>query len=470
MHGVRAAPRSPPPSLCASKSTTMTTGPNTNGHPNGPDLVPADSGILVRHRAAWPVKAAPRPEPQAPPVEIDAQALLQAVRRRWLLVFGVATAAAVVTAAAAWAVVPAKFSARTLLHVSANRPAVLFDTGESRGDFGMYQRGELAMLKSRLVLRSALARPDVAALPGVQAHGASVSWLESKITADYSIAPEILRITMAGEQPDELLTLLNAVRDAYLQEIVNRDQTERRAKREQLEKLLGGAEADLTVKRKALRDRAETLGSRDPQVLALKHQFALQSINQLQSELLTVRTRLGLARKELTRADKDGALPPEEVAVEAAVAGDATVARLADDVRRLEAEVRFDPSRSVLGPAHPAVAGRPPWRPPASPWPPPARRRASGSSSCRPRTGGSGWGSSGSRSPRPRSTRSSWPTRSPGGPARRTPFPSTSGTWRRCGTTSPGRRTWRSGRPPSSRRSRSRRWPRRGRACWKRRC
>src|SRR5262249_14849587 len=82
----------------------------------------------------------------------DASAILQALRRRWLPTLLLGLLAGALASAGAWSFIPAKFTARSLLRVGSSQPTILFAEPGGRADFLNYQRAQLAMLKSRMVL------------------------------------------------------------------------------------------------------------------------------------------------------------------------------------------------------------------------------------------------------------------------------------------------------------------------------
>src|SRR6185369_8492294 len=89
-----------------------------------------------------------------------ARALLLALRRRWLLAGIVAVLGGIVAGVATWLGMPTPpLTAQSLLHVEAQPPAVVYQRGESRSDFQSYQRTQVALVKSRLVLNTALRDP-----------------------------------------------------------------------------------------------------------------------------------------------------------------------------------------------------------------------------------------------------------------------------------------------------------------------
>src|SRR5947209_1610490 len=87
------------------------------------DLVPTS----VRRRADPAMEIVPPPVLSAPPTPWT---LLLALRRRWLSALTLGLAGAVAGAIVTWLVLPISWRARTLLHISSNRPFILFETPE----------------------------------------------------------------------------------------------------------------------------------------------------------------------------------------------------------------------------------------------------------------------------------------------------------------------------------------------------
>ncbi len=221
-------------------------------------------------------------------------ALLRALGRCWLLAATVAPPCAAALALLAWfGMPPAKDTVRALLYVSSAKPKVLNPDGEpSGGAFVTYQRTQLALLKSRLVLNAALRQPGVAGLGMVEQQADPIQWLEKEIKADFTSGAEILRVSMPTDRPDEAKVLVNAVTKAYLEEIVNKDHHKRLDQLEKLKVISGKYEDTLRRRKTALKQTAETVGSTDGPTLALKQRFAQEQLAQAQKELLQAQSDL----------------------------------------------------------------------------------------------------------------------------------------------------------------------------------
>lgn len=313
-----------------------------------------------------PVLSAPAVSDEAPKAgedreageALDAGAFVGALRRRWFLLLSLGLIAAGGAAGAAWYFIPVKHTASTLLHLDATTPAILFNAQDG-ANFVNFQRTQLTILKSRLVLNAALKQPKVAELRLIRQQADPVQWLEKEVKADYSLAPEVLRVSLSGTSPEELTTIVNAVRDAYLREYVDKEKNERQKRLDKLKKLAADYEELLRDRRRTLRELAENVGSRDAQTAAHRQQFAVERLFMAQKELLQLQSELRKAQVEaVSLPEKEKALEQIEVPpalVEEQVAKDSLVVQLTAEVARLEAAYEAAKASFVKGEQEPKL-------------------------------------------------------------------------------------------------------------------
>lgn len=277
----------------------------------------------------------------------DATALWKALRRRWLLAGCLGIVFATMAALSAWQLVPStkgKYTARTTLEVAATAPRVMFNTSEVRSDFASYQRKHLALIRSRLVLGVALRQPEVAELEVVRDQADPVFWLEKALKVDFQTAPEVLTISMSGNNSDELLLLVRAVKEAYFQEVVQKEENQRRAHFEELKKLKKSYDEDLKQKLDAFTKLAENAGSDDAQTLKFKHRYAIEQLALAEKELMQLQFKLGEARSELKVQQARDRSRAEQAVSEALVAKtvekDPGVQPLVAKVAKIEEDIR----------------------------------------------------------------------------------------------------------------------------------
>jgi succinoglycan biosynthesis transport protein ExoP len=290
----------------------------------------------------------------------DAQALLLALKRRWLLSCCVAVLGAVTASLAAWLFVPApKPTAQALLHVEATQPWVAYHRAESKSDFQNYQRTQIALVKSRFVLNSALRQPEVAALQLVREPLDPIAWLQKELIVDFTVAPEIMRVAMTGHQPDDMRTLVGKISRAYLDEIVKREEVKRRDRHEKLKEIHERYQETLRTKRRTLRELVENVGTGDPNTLALKQRLAQEQLALSAKELLQLESDLRRLQTEMGVRQSSPDAPEEIVLTEAdldeLLRKDPTLERLLQRQVQLEQDVNEALRVAARGEDEPAV-------------------------------------------------------------------------------------------------------------------
>ena len=212
------------------------------------------------------------------------QGLLLALKRRWRQVLLIGVPIGVVATVLAATFLPAYFTAFSLLRVASVEPRLVFKTVEEHGDFPTYLKTQMALIRSRFVLNAALRRPGVSELSIVRQQKVPVEWLEKTIAIDTYNSPEILRISMIGDQAEEIALMVNAVKDAYLEEVVLAERKQRVARLSDLERIYADTEKKVRQRNERISNLAKQLGSGDSKALTIKQQMALEYIAQLRRE------------------------------------------------------------------------------------------------------------------------------------------------------------------------------------------
>ena len=280
----------------------------------------------------------------------DPLGLLKAFRRRWKLAVGLGVVLAVVAGGLARVVLPhvlprPKFEAKAVLLVAAQPPQVLFTTMDTKQqvDCSRYQKTQVAWIKSRVVLNAALQRPGIKQYKMVRERGDPVRWLQGNLDVNCVENSELLEISLQGESPDEVAGLVNAVKDAYLEEVVNIEHKRRQDRYGMLRKLKDQYVETLKSKRQGLKKLAEAVGSNDRETVALKQQFAIQHLATVEQELLEVQSQKRKAGAELALAeqmDQAASVPTVTMtAVNKAINDDPIVSQL--QARLSESQARY---------------------------------------------------------------------------------------------------------------------------------
>ena len=282
--------------------------------------------------------------PSSPPT-MSPMSILRALRRRSALALGVAILMTGTCGPAAWFLVPpAKFKARARLQVIASPPRVLFQTGDAEGggDYMRYQSTQRTLVKSQMVLKTALQDRKVSEYAMIRAQIDPIAWLQETLVVEFVAASEVMEISLSGDDPQALAAIVNAVKKAYMEEIVNVDLTRRADRHAMLRKTKDRYTEMLKTRRETLRKLAETVGSDDRQTLALRQQYAMENMEAIRRELAEVRSQkrklevqVQMMRQEKS-AEETPAPSTTQADIERAIDQDATIQTLTEKLAQQE--------------------------------------------------------------------------------------------------------------------------------------
>jgi capsular exopolysaccharide synthesis family protein len=327
--------------------------------PTDPTLVP------VAPPAAVPAEApdAHRPEWQggalAPPPGLasgpDAMTLLKGLQRRWWVAMGLGVLLAGGAAAAAWYFLTPKQTAVAQVHIDTTPPWIVkrnVDTPDTRNEFINYERWQAAQMKSRFVLNAARKHDEVKSLGIVRAQPDQIAWMEDEIKVDYKDGDEVLAITMLGFDAEGVKAIVNAVRDEYFKEVVEKEHKARVERKKVLEEIVGQNKTELSRMQDTLHALAKKVGTTDALVLAPQQAEMISFYNEKRRALSQVEDSLSEAKTRLKAYDEargkdvpDSAVPaapsPQdlEMALEADPTGHGLMLRR-DQLRQRVAEWR----------------------------------------------------------------------------------------------------------------------------------
>jgi capsular exopolysaccharide synthesis family protein len=234
-------------------------------------------------------------------------ALVQALRRRWLLAFGLAAGAAALVVGAVLAAMPAKYPAQVQLHISSRGDVRVFGEGNDEPEFLLYKKNMEAMIKSQAVLLAALNQKtstgkDVKDLALVRDQG--VEWLETALKTDFLLGPEILKVVLATDRPEEGAELLNAIAKAFALDNFQKDNERREKRLKDFKDNLGKLELELNKLRQQLRSREKSLEVPDEKIRQAQYAAAFQQQLKAAEAVTLNRTEQVKAREELASAQE----------------------------------------------------------------------------------------------------------------------------------------------------------------------
>lgn len=254
--------------------------------------------------------------PHLPPAILNTSptpaTLFRALQRRLVqaVVFGLMIAAGAAAAAYYFAPEP-KHEVRMLISVPAPAPEFIH-TNEKFADTASFQRNQIVRAKSRLVLGKALKDTKVAKLPSIEEKIEPLEWLESEVFVDFSVAPEVMKISMRGLNTDELLVLVPAIYTAYETEVGPERVKEREERQKHLVKMIDAVESKLKFRRKTLQDDQENLtSSSNPVVRAAMLAYRQQVLTGTQQDLARAKSALNQASASLRDLETNQKVKPK---------------------------------------------------------------------------------------------------------------------------------------------------------------
>jgi succinoglycan biosynthesis transport protein ExoP len=299
--------------------------------------------------------------PAALSAAIDAPTLIYAFSRRWpLALMGGLTIGALATVAAFFVVPPPKYTVRAMIHIASNPARIIFQTSESIPDYHSYQKTQATLAKSRKVLTAALRMPEVVGLRSIPTEGDAANWLDRELKVDFPGGAEIMTVNITGSDAKEATTLVNAVCDAYLKQIVEEERRDRVTRYDSLQTLYNKLQDELREKRKTYRVSVEDVGVTDKLSVATRQQMATQHLGQLQIELTQLQTeirqmqrksKLAAARKESTPVAEETS---SDTTADQALAQDPEIASLKKIREQLSLKLS-DANRVSRNPGDPSV-------------------------------------------------------------------------------------------------------------------
>jgi len=278
-------------------------------------------------------------------------AWLRALRRRWFICLLIGLTGAAALGIPAWLMLGSEYATSATLLVQSSVPTVAFD-GQSRAslqEYDVYKRSQQQLVASRFVLTKAVGRREIAALEIIRNQVDPIKWLQDELVVRFPGNAEIMEVYLAAEDPDAIAKIVNAIVEAYMDEVVYAEKNKRQEKLNNLNEVMFKMAERLRNRREVLEQRARAQNSSDTAVLSLKQQIKLQQYSQLQQKLTSVEFDLMAAQTQLatqkTLLQSQGGPPISEFEIESLLDQDPTIAPLLGKVSALRDQFEEESQR-----------------------------------------------------------------------------------------------------------------------------
>jgi capsular exopolysaccharide synthesis family protein len=292
---------------------------------------------------------------------IDYRRAWHAFRRRWLPAVALALTLGSLAGILTWLFLPRNFEAVAWLRVRDKSGMYGAGAGRDNAEYEAYRKTQVQLIKSPFVLTSALRRPGISSLTTFSGEEDPVGWLTRNIQVSAPMESEVVQVRLRGENAKEVTQIVNAVTQAYLNDVVNKEKTERLQRRDMLERKYKENMSEVRANLDTYHNLAKSLGTSDSAEVATQRALLLDHLGTLRAQINQNQRDLTLIDAELAIMDaKDkGEISleqsvPEET-VDALLLRDPQFAELRERLAAIEESMAYQSERSARGGNDPAV-------------------------------------------------------------------------------------------------------------------
>lgn len=294
------------------------------------ELIASVSGASAIGQQYMPVVAATGLTPMS---------LLSALRRRVWLAVGFGSLLAAAAATLIWVFMPPpKPRVSAKMYMTGSVKGTLFEHPDPQ----ISQQSQIALIRSQLVLAAALRSPDISKLDLVRQQEEPLDWLSKELVVDYPNGNEIVRIYLITTLVQDGIKIVDSVKSAYLNEIVNTSTNARKERLDRLQSLQARSQENLKRKQSVVRKLAEAVGSTKPENVAIQQQLIQEQHATAQREFIKIQSDLRRMTIEESALKSGARVPytPSESAIQDAVDADPAVKELIRRIAITEANLR----------------------------------------------------------------------------------------------------------------------------------
>ena len=292
---------------------------------------------------------------------LDYRRVWHAFRRRWLPATALALTLGTLAGILTWLFLPRGYEAMAWLRVRDKSGMFGVGGGRDNAEYEAYRKTQVQLIKSPFVLTSALRRPGISSLSLLSDEDDPVGYLVRNIQVSAPMESEVVQVRMRGENAKDVTQIVNAVTQAYLTDVINKEKSERLQRRDTLERKYKENMAEVRANFDTYNNLAKSLGTADSAEVATQRSLLLDHLQTLRAQLNQSQRDLTLIDAELAIMDaKDrGEISleqsvPEET-VDAMLLRDPEFADLRERLSGIEESMAYQAERSARGENDPAV-------------------------------------------------------------------------------------------------------------------
>ena len=292
---------------------------------------------------------------------LDYRRVWHAFRRRWLPATALALTLASLAGVLTWLFLPRGYEAVAWLRVRDKSGMFGVGGGRDNAEYEAYRKTQVQLIKSPFVLTSALRRPGMSSLSLLSDEDDPVGYLVRNIQVSAPMESEVVQVRMRGENAKEVTQIVNAVTQAYLTDVINKEKSDRLQRRDTLERKYKENMAEVRANYDTYNNLAKSLGTADSAEVATQRSLLLDHLQTLRAQLNQSQRDLALIDAELAIMDAkdrgeislEQSLPEETI--DAMLLRDPEFAELRERLSGIEESMAYQAERSARGDNDPAV-------------------------------------------------------------------------------------------------------------------
>ena len=234
------------------------------------------------------------------PAGLSISELAHALRRRWLLAAIVGALICVPVAALVWLVTPDNYDVVAYLRVGDDPVKSTKTEFRNPAEYESYRKTQAAHIKSPLVLQNAIRKlsedPSISML---RAEREPQRFLEDEISVSAPLEQELLAIRMRGRDPQQLVKIVNAVRDSYMDNVADSEKQQSYQRYNLLKTDLNAIEEDLKLKTERFVELQKKMNAADLPAVKYRYESLMQQTAQLRDASRRTKDDLGKVEMRL---------------------------------------------------------------------------------------------------------------------------------------------------------------------------
>lgn len=284
------------------------------------------------------------------PEEIDLQKYWLVLRRRWLIISGMAVSTAALAGASAYSEKP-QYKAQGQLLVQSSRTGFLTGVGERIGSLESLKREGNPLDTQAVVVQSLpLVQEVIQKLNLRDAQGQLLDAEDLKLKVEPVIGTDVLKVSYASGDPKQASAVVNELMRVYIASNVVTNRAEAKSAGEFIEQQLPRAQADLEIAAEALQ-----VFQNDNRIFALEKESlaTVDTLKTLADQINQSRSQLAEVSAQQNLLDQRVDMPVEQAIDSASLSQLPSVQLALGDLQKIQTQLATERTRYRAG--HPSV-------------------------------------------------------------------------------------------------------------------